>query len=138
MQMRFMRVRLLIFSLIFFSLPVSEAAAQLFYDDCAGAQCRKAFIEKKEKIGDELYFVQTMFLTYHQRGTTSADEQHKSAKVSCDKSKPMVTWGSGKARMIDKSILAKNSPKKGKVTESEKPPKYDEAISLWKKICPAH
>ena len=134
MQMRLMRVGLL----IFFSLSVSEALAQLFYDDCADGQCRKAFIEKKEKIGDELYFVQTIFLTYHQRGTTNADEQHRSAKVSCNKRKPTVTWGTGKAQIIDKGIFAKNIlKKKGKITEPEKPAKYDEATSLWKKICPA-
>ena len=50
MQKRVMRVCLL----IFVSLSVSDALAQLFYDDSAERICRKAFIEKKEKIGDEL------------------------------------------------------------------------------------
>jgi hypothetical protein len=123
---------------IFVSLSVSDALAQLFYDDCAERICRKAFIEKKEKIGDELYSVQTIFLTYHQRGTTNADEQSRSAKVSCSKSTPTVTWGAGKAQALDKSIFAKPVIKKGKLVEPEKLAKYDETTSLWKKICPMH
>ena len=87
MQRRLMRVCFL----IFLSLSASEAMAQLFYEDCAEGKCSKAFIEKKEKIGDELYFVRTIYLTYHQLGTTNADEQNRSAKVSCNKNKPTVT-----------------------------------------------
>jgi hypothetical protein len=134
MQKRLMRVCLS----ISLSLPVSQAMAQLFYDGCAEGTCRKAFIAKKEKIGDELYSVQTIYLTYHQRGTTNADEQNRSAKVSCNKSKPTVTWGAGKAQTVDKSIFAKPVLKKGKLVEPEKQAKYDETTSLWKKICPMH
>jgi hypothetical protein len=123
---------------IFVSLSVSDALAQLFYDDCAESICRKAFIEKKDKIGDELYSVQTIFLTYHQRGTTNADEQSRSSMVSCNKRAPTVTWGAGKAQALDKSIFAKPVSKKGKIVEAEKQAKYDETTSLWKKICPMH
>ncbi len=121
-----------------FSICASQALAQLFYDDCTDGTCRKAFIEKKEKVSDDQYLVQTMFLTYRQRHSTDADEQRRSARVSCNKSKPMVTWDSGKAQMIDKKLFAKTNPKKGKITEPEKPAKYDETASLWRKICPPH
>ncbi len=132
MQKRLMRVCLS----ICLSLFVGQAMAQLFYNDCADGKCRKAFIEKKEKIGEELYSVRTIYLTYRQRGTTDAEEQNRSAKVSCKKSKPTVTWGAGKAQTVDKSIFAKPVLKKGKLLEPEKQAKYDETTSLWMKICP--
>ncbi len=132
MQKRLMRVCLS----IFLSLFVGQAMAQLFYNDCADGKCGKAFIEKKEKIGEELYSVRTIYLTYRQRGTTDAEEQNRSAKVSCNKSKPTVTWGAGKAQTVDKSIFAKPVLKKGKLLEPEKQAKYDETTSLWMKICP--
>jgi hypothetical protein len=123
---------------IFLSLSATEAMAQLFYEDCGDGKCRKAFIEKKEKIGDELYFVRTIYLTYHQLGTTNAEEQNKNAKVSCNQSKPTVTWGAGKAQLVDKNIFAKPVLKKGKLAEPQKQANYDETTSLWKKICPMH
>ncbi|MGJ0506092.1 MAG: hypothetical protein ACR652_02965 [Methylocystis sp.] len=125
--------------LIFLPLFAKEAKAQLFYEDCAQGKCRKAFIEKKEKIGDELYFVQTIYLTYHQLGTTNAEEQNRSAKISCNMVKPTVTWGrAGKAQIVNKSIFAKPVLKKGKLAEPQKQAKYDDTTSLWKKICPMH
>jgi hypothetical protein len=131
MQKGLMRVSLS----IFLSLFVGQAMAQLFYDDCADGKCRKAFIEKKEKMGDELYSVRTIYLMYRQRGATNADEQNRSAKVSCNKSKPTVTWGAGKPQTVDKRIFAKTVLKKGRFVEPEKQVKYDETTSLWKKIC---
>ncbi len=124
--------------LIVFSLLHGQAMAQLFFEDCAQGKCRKAYIEKKEKVGDDQYLVRMIFLTYHQPGTTSADEQNRTARVSCNKKNATVTWGSGKPQAVDKSIFAKPTPKKGKVAEPEKQVKYDETTSLWKKICPAH
>jgi hypothetical protein len=123
---------------IVLSLPAGQAMAQLFYEDCSQGKCHKAFIEKKEKTGDEQYFVRTIFLTYHQLGTTDADEQKRSAKVSCNKKNPTVAWGAGKAQIVDKSIFAKPLIKKGKLVEPEKQAKYDETTSLWKKICAMH
>jgi hypothetical protein len=121
------------------SLLAGQAMAQLFYDDCTGGQCRKAFIEKKEKIGDELYLIKTIFLTYHQRGTTNADEESRNAKISCNKARPTVTWGAGKAQMVDKRVFARSAPKKKhRVVEPEKPEKFDETTSLWKKVCFTH
>lgn len=120
------------------ALLAGEAAAQLFYEDCADGKCRKAFVEKKEKIGEELYSVKTIFLTYRQRGTTNADEQNKSARVSCNRKSPTVAWSGGKPVPVDKSLFAKPSVRKGKVVEPEKQAKYDESTSLWKKICPLH
>jgi hypothetical protein len=132
MRIPIMRVWLM----ILLSLPAGQAMAQLFYEDCTQGKCHKAFIEKKEKTGDEQYFVRTIFLTYHQLGTTNADEQNRSAKVSCNKKNPTVAWGTGKAQIVDKSIFAKPLLKKGKLVEPEKQAKYDETTSLWKKICP--
>ncbi len=134
MRISIMRVWLM----IALSLPVGQAMAQLFYEDCTQGKCGKAFIEKKEKTGDEQYFVRTIFLTYHQLGTTNADEQNRSAKVSCNKKNPTVAWGAGKAQIVDKNIFAKPVLKKGKLVEPEKQAKYDETTSLWKKICPMH
>ncbi len=131
MQMRLMRVCLS----ISFSLSLSQALAQLFYDDCTGGKCRKAFIQETQKAGDELYLVRMIFLTYHRAGTTDADEQNRSARVSCSKNKPTVTWGDGKAQIVDKRIFASPGRKKDKVVEPEKPVKYDETNGLWKKIC---
>lgn len=124
--------------LIGFSLLAGQAAAQLFYEDCAQGKCRKAFIEKKEKTGDEQYSVKTIFLTYRQPGTTNADEQNRSAKVSCNRKNPTVAWAGGKPQLVDKSLFAKPTPRKGKISEPEKQVKYDETTSLWKKICPLH
>jgi hypothetical protein len=114
----------------------SQAFAQLFYDGCSENKCSKAYIEKKEKIADEQYSVKAMFLTYHKRGTTDADETHKTAKVMCNKNKPSVTWGSEKPQAIDKSVFTKPALKKGKVSEVEKSGKDDETTSLWKSLCP--
>ena len=49
-----------------------------------------------------------------------------------------MTWGAGKAQIVDKSIFAKPVLKKGKLAEPQKQAKYDETTSLWKKICPMH
>jgi hypothetical protein len=121
---------------ICFAILSSQAFAQLFYDECSESKCDKGYIEKKEKIGDEQYSVKTMFLTYHDRGTTNADETHRGAKVYCNKNKPSVNWDKGKPLMIDKKVFSKPLLKKGKTTEMEKPAKDDETTSLWKRICP--
>jgi hypothetical protein len=134
MHIPFMRVCLL----MVFSLAAEQAAAQLFYEDCTQGKCRKAFIEKKEKTGEDQYSVKTIFLTYRQPGTTNADEQNRSAKVSCNRKNPTVAWGGGKPQPVDKSVFAKPAPRKGKIVEPEKLVKYDETTSLWKKVCPLH
>ncbi len=131
-----MRIRLMMACLAL-SLSSSTARAQLFYNGCAAEACVKAYIEKKEKIGEELYLVRTIFLTYHRRNTTNADERNRTAKVSCNKDKPSVAWGSEKARAIDKNLFRKARPKQGKFAEPEKASEQDETTSLWKKVCPS-
>lgn len=121
--------------LLLFSLSASQAVAQLFYNDCAQGRCRKAYVQEKLNIGDKLYRVKTIFLTYRRPGTTDADEENKSAVVFCGKSRPTVTWSDGKAQVIDKGIFANAIHKNGKTALPEAPVHYDETTSLWKDVC---
>jgi hypothetical protein len=112
--------------------------AQLFYNDCAQGKCRKAYVQEKQNVGNELYRVKSILLTYRRPGTTDADEQNRSAVVFCGKSRPTVTWSDGKAQVIDKGIFANVVRKNGKVTQPEAPVHYDETTSLWKAVCSMH
>jgi len=131
-------------SLLFFTTcttltmnTLNSQASELYYEDCKESRCIKSYISQKSKIGDNIYAVSTMSLNYKSRGSNTADEDNKSAKIYCDKVNASVVWGGGKAQKIDKSVFAKPSnPKKGKPTQADATKKYDETTSLWKAICP--
>jgi len=118
-------------------LPGKIYATELFYEDCKDTNCVKAYISQKSKISEGQYRITTMYLNYKNRGSNTADEETRTAKVNCDKNTAAVTWGSNKPQKIDKSIFPKaTSDKKGKATSSAALKKYDESTSLWKAICP--
>lgn len=78
-----------------------------------------------------------MYLNYKNRGSNTADEETKTAKVNCDKNSATVTWGSNKPQKIDKSVFPKAmNDKKGKASSPAAIKKYDKSTSLWKAICP--
>jgi hypothetical protein len=135
MRMKVMRV----YPFILNSLIAGQATAQLFYDSCSGDECRKGYIEKAEKIGEDLYLIKTIFLTYHKRGTTSADEEIRDAKIACNKARPTLIWDSGKVQTIGNRAFSMPAVKTRRRTlEPEKPETFDETTSLWKKVCTQH
>jgi len=118
-------------------LPAQVYATELFYEDCKDTSCVKAYISQKSKISEGQYRITAMYLNYKNRGSNTADEETKTAKVNCDKNTAAVTWGSNKPQKIDKSIFPKaTSDKKGKANSPAAIKKYDESTSLWKAICP--
>lgn len=118
-------------------LPTQLNATELFYEDCKDMSCVKAYISQKSKISEGQYRITAMYLNYKNRGSNTADEETKTAKVNCDKNTAAVTWGSNKPQKIDKSIFPKaTSDKKGKSNSPAAIKKYDETTSLWRAICP--
>lgn len=88
-------------------MPGKIYATELFYEDCKDTNCVKAYISQKSKISEGQYRVTTMYLNYKNRGSNTADEETRTAKVNCDKNTAAVTWGSNKPQKIDKSIFPK-------------------------------
>lgn len=118
-------------------LPAQAYATELFYEDCKDTSCVKAYISQKAKISEGQYRITAMYLNYKNRGSNTADEETKTAKVNCDKNSATVTWGSNKPQKIDKSVFPKAmNDKKGKASSPAAIKKYDESTSLWKAICP--
>ena len=118
-------------------LPAQVYATELFYEDCKDTSCVKAYISQKSKISEGQYRITAMYLNYKNRGSNTADEETKTAKLNCDKNSATVTWGSSKPQKIDKSVFPKvTSEKKRKGSSPAAIKKYDESTSLWKAICP--
>lgn len=118
-------------------LPTQLYATELFYEDCKETGCVKAYISQKSKIAEGQYRITAMYLNYKNRGSNTADEETKTAKVNCDKTIATVIWGSNKPQKIDKSVFPKaTSDKKVKVNSPAAIKKYDESTSLWKATCP--
>jgi hypothetical protein len=135
-----MRIKPVIISpFVLIAILVGQAMAQLFYDNCSGDECRKGYIEKKEKVGEDLYLIKTIFLTYHKRGTTNADEENRNARISCNKARPTLIWGSGKEQIYDNRAFVRLTAKnRRRVVDSDRPEALDETTSLWKKVCITH